>query len=55
VPPHDQRGASAIAYGHGQEAVTIDEFLMNKDGSNNLLPKPFSLAFGTLRSLSRGE
>jgi hypothetical protein len=31
-------GPSAIAYGHGQEAVTIDDFLVNKDGSNNLLP-----------------
>jgi hypothetical protein len=28
-------GPSAIAYGHGQEAVTIDDFLVNKDGSNS--------------------
>lgn len=45
-------GPSAIAYGHGQEAVTIDDFLVNKDGSNNLLPKPFASAFGTLRLIS---
>ncbi|HZZ55138.1 MAG TPA: ScyD/ScyE family protein [Trebonia sp.] len=48
-------GPSAIAYGHGQEAVTIDDFLVNKDGSNNLLPQPFASAFGTLRLLSRGK
>src|ERR1700733_9560069 len=48
-------GPSAIAYGHGQEAVTIDDFLVNKDGSNNLLPKPFASAFGTLRLLSGGK
>ena len=41
-------GVSAIAYAHGQEAVTIDDFLVNKDGSNNLLPKPFASVFGTL-------
>ncbi len=46
-------GPSAIAYGHGQEAVTIDDFLVNKDGSNSLLPKPFASAFGTLRLISR--
>jgi hypothetical protein len=45
-------GPSAIAYGHGQEAVTIDDFLVNPDGSNNLLPKPFASAFGTLRLIS---
>jgi len=48
-------GPSAIAYGHGQEAVTIDDFLVNKDGSNNLLPKPFASAFGTLLLLSGGK
>jgi hypothetical protein len=48
-------GPSAIAYGHGQEAVTIDDFLVNKDGSNNLLPKPFASAFGTLRLISGGK
>jgi hypothetical protein len=48
-------GPSAIAYGHGQEAVTIDDFLVNKDGSNRLLPKPFASAFGTLQLLSRGK
>jgi hypothetical protein len=48
-------GPSAIAYGHGQEAVTIDDFLVNKDGSNSLLPKPFASAFGTLRLISRGK
>ena len=48
-------GPSAIAYGHGQKAVTIDDFLVNKDGSNNLLPKPFAAAFGTLQLLSRGK
>src|SRR4029077_7561436 len=45
-------GPSAIAYGHGQEAVTIDDFLVNKDGSNSLLPKPFASAFGTLALIS---
>src|ERR1700747_3216844 len=48
-------GPSAIAYGHGQEAVTIDDFLVNKDGSNGLLPKPFASAFGTLRLVSHGK
>lgn len=48
-------GPSAIAYGHGQEAVTIDDFLVNKDGSNSLLPKPFAAAFGTLRLISGGK
>jgi hypothetical protein len=48
-------GPSAIAYGHGQEAVTIDDFLVNKDGSNNLLPKPFASAFGTLALISGGK
>ena len=47
-------GPSAIAYGHGQEAVTIDDFLVNKDGGNGLLPKPFASAFGTLRLISHG-
>src|SRR5260370_21186137 len=45
-------GRSAIAYGHGQEAVTIQDFLVNPDGSNSLLPKPFAAAFGTLRLIS---
>jgi hypothetical protein len=45
-------GPSAIAYGHGQAAVTIDDFLVNQDGTNNLLPKPFAAAFGTLRVFS---
>lgn len=48
-------GVSAIAYGHGQEAVTIDDFLVNKDGSNSLLPQPFASAFGTLRLISGGK
>jgi hypothetical protein len=48
-------GPSAIAYGHGREAVTIDDFLVNPDGSNNLLPKPFAAAFGTLRLISGGK
>jgi hypothetical protein len=48
-------GPSAIAYAHRQEAVTIDDFLVTKDGSNNLLPKPFASAFGTLLLLSRGQ
>jgi hypothetical protein len=48
-------GPSAIAYGHGQEAVTIDDFLVNKDGGNSLLPRPFASAFGTLRLISHGK
>jgi hypothetical protein len=48
-------GPSAIAYGHGQEAVTIDDFLVNKDGGNSLLPKPFASAFGTLRLISHAR
>jgi hypothetical protein len=48
-------GPSAIAYGHGQEAVTIDDFLVTKDGSNSLLPKPFASAFGTLALISDGK
>ena len=48
-------GPSAIAYGHGQEAVTIDDFLVNKDGSNGLLPKPFASVFGTLLLKSGGR
>jgi hypothetical protein len=48
-------GPSATAYGHGQEAVTIDDFLVTKDGGNNLLPKPFASAFGTLWLLSGGK
>ena len=48
-------GPSAIAYGHGQEAVTIDDFLVTKDGGNSLLPKPFASAFGTLRLISGGQ
>jgi hypothetical protein len=45
-------GPSAIAFGHGRAAVTIDDFLVNEDGSNSLLPKPFASAFGTLRLIS---
>lgn len=45
-------GPSAIAFGHGQDAVTIDDFLVNADGSNNLRPQPFASAFGTLRLIS---
>jgi hypothetical protein len=48
-------GPSAIAYGHGQEAVTIDDFLVNKDGGNSLLPEPFASAFGTLQLISGGK
>lgn len=48
-------GPSSIAYGHGQEAVTIDDFLVNKEGGNSLLPQPFASAFGTLRVISRGR
>jgi hypothetical protein len=48
-------GPSAIAYGNGQEAVTIDDFLVTKDGSNSLLPKPFAAAFGTLMLISGGK
>jgi hypothetical protein len=48
-------GPSAIAYGHAQEAVTIDDFLVTKDGSNSLLPEPFASAFGTLRLISGGK
>ncbi|HEX3513136.1 MAG TPA: ScyD/ScyE family protein [Trebonia sp.] len=48
-------GPSAIAYGHGQEAVTIDDFLVNKDGGNSLLPRPFASAFGTLQLISHGK
>jgi hypothetical protein len=48
-------GPSAIAYGHGQEAVTIDDFLVTKDGGNSLLPQPFASAFGTLRLISHGK
>jgi hypothetical protein len=48
-------GPSATAYGHGQEAVTIDDFLVTKDGGNSLLPQPFASAFGTLRLLSGGK
>jgi streptogramin lyase len=48
-------GVSGIAYAHGQEAVTIDDFLVTKDGGNNLLPKPFASAFGTLWLLSGGK
>jgi streptogramin lyase len=55
VAVQEVTGPSAIAYGHGQEAVTIDDFLVNKDGSNNLLPKPFASAFGTLRLIRGGK
>src|ERR1700689_2348895 len=37
-------GVSGIAYAHGQEAVTIDDFLVTDDGGNSLLPKPFASA-----------
>jgi hypothetical protein len=45
-------GPSSIAFSHGEEAVTLDDFLVNPDGSNRLLPKPFASAFGTLRLIS---
>jgi hypothetical protein len=45
-------GPSAIAFAHGQEAIAIDDFLVNPNGSNRLLPKPFASAFGTLRLIS---
>jgi hypothetical protein len=48
-------GLFSIAFGHGQEAVTIDDFLVNPDGSNNLLPKPFVDAFGTLELIAGGK
>jgi streptogramin lyase len=48
-------GVSGIAYARGQEAVTIDDFLVTKDGGNNLLPKPFASVFGTLWLLSGGK
>jgi hypothetical protein len=41
-------GPSAIAYGHGQEAVTIDDFLVNKDGSNSLRDRERGAAFDLL-------
>jgi hypothetical protein len=48
-------GPSAIAYSRGQEAVTIDDFLVTKDGGNGLLPQPFASAFGTLELISHGK
>ena len=48
-------GVSGIAYAHGQEAVTIDDFLVTDDGGNSLLPKPFARLFGTLWLLSGGK
>jgi hypothetical protein len=48
-------GPSAIAYSHGREAVTIDDFLVTKDGGNNLLPQPLASAFGTLELISHGK
>jgi glucose/arabinose dehydrogenase len=48
-------GPSAIAYGHGEEAVTIDDFLVNEHGGNSLLPRPFASAFGTLRLIAHGK
>ena len=45
-------GPSAIAYRHGGEAVAIDDFLVDPDGSNRLLPQPFASAFGTMRLIS---
>lgn len=46
-------GPSAIAWGHGQEAVTIDDFLTKKNGTNGLEPKPFASVFGDLELVSR--
>ena len=46
-------GPSAIAWGHGQEAVTIDDFLTKKNGTNGLEPKPFASIFGDLKLVSR--
>ena len=48
-------GPSAIAFAHGEEAVTIDDFLVNPNGSNGLEPQPFASAFGTLRLISGGK
>jgi hypothetical protein len=48
-------GPSAIAYSRGQEAVTIDDFLVTKDGGNALLPQPLASAFGTLELISGGK
>jgi hypothetical protein len=48
-------GPSSIAYARGQEAVTIDDFLVTKDGGNSLLPQPFAAAFGTLELISHGK
>ena len=48
-------GPSAIAYSHGREAVTIDDFLVTKDGGNDLLPQPLASAFGTLELISHGK
>ena len=48
-------GPSAIAYSRGREAVTIDDFLVTKDGGTSLLPQPFASAFGTLRVISHGK
>ena len=45
-------GPSAIAWGHGQKAVTIDDFLTKKNGTNGLEPKPFASVFGDLKLVS---
>jgi hypothetical protein len=45
-------GVSAVGYAHGQAAVTIDDFLVTRDGSNRLRPKPFASVFGTLLLVS---
>jgi hypothetical protein len=52
---HEVTGVSGIAYARGQEAVTIDDFLVTNDGGNSLLPKPFASLFGTLWLLSGGK
>jgi hypothetical protein len=48
-------GVSGTAYSHGQQAVTIDDFLVTADGGNSLLPKPFASLFGTLWLRSGGK
>jgi hypothetical protein len=54
-PIAEVTGPSAFAYGHGQEAVTIDDFLVSKHGGNSLLPQPFPSAFGTRRLIAHGK
>jgi hypothetical protein len=48
-------GVSGTSYAHGQQAVTIDDFLVTADGGNSLLPKPFASLFGTLWLRSGGK